>query len=657
MSDFRFHHLLKYFTDAEPMVAVFWFGLMLFTLGLAILMYTRWGQYKPLRKCMGLSLLAHLMLACYATTIHIATPASQPVEPAIGVHLGEFPIDNSPAVSESPSGGLATTTHTNERPWETFSGHAAASVENVALERAAIGPLFELKRSVYATEAGLSGASAVDHVALAETRLSEKKIAKATTDKATSNKPAQAIAVPTPKRRESGMPSALSGAVVEERMASDTSDRPVRAANESMPEALLESSVSTSASSDAAYSSANSSATAAIRVNPSPRVAGNAGSGLPSLSGAALASVARDPGELPGAYRLRTLPNRVSLVQTRGGTPETEAAVKASLKWLADNQSADGRWDPRVHGGGRPVTVLGHDRQKAGSHADTAVTGLALLAFLASGQTHLEGDYREDVRRGLDFLIRTQAADGNLAGEAETFEFMYSHAMAACALSEAYGMTRDTRLREPVSRAVGYTLRAQDPRGGGWRYRPGDAGDTSILGWQLMSLKSAELAGIPIPENTRRGIIRYLQSVASGKHGGQASYRPGEAVSRSMTAEALVCWQFLGIARQNPACDEAGDFVLGEMPSTESVTNFYYWYYGTLSMYQLQGRYWQQWNAALRDVVVRRQIKEGPQAGSWDTADVWGPSGGRIYTTALATLTLEVYYRFLPLYVDAGPGK
>ena len=101
--------------------------------------------------------------------------------------------------------------------------------------------------------------------------------------------------------------------------------------------------------------------------------------------------------------------------------------------------------------------------------------------------------------------MQTQAADGNLGGHAATFEFMYCHGMAACALSEAYGMTHDARLREPVRRAVDYTLRAQDPVGGGWRYKPGDAGDTSQLGWQMMTLKSAELAGIPIPERNPAG--------------------------------------------------------------------------------------------------------------------------------------------------------
>ena len=192
-------------------------------------------------------------------------------------------------------------------------------------------------------------------------------------------------------------------------------------------------------------------------------------------------------------------------------------------------------------------------------------------------------------------------------------------------------------------------MAAQDPNGGGWRYRPGEAGDTSQLGWQLMSLKSADLAGIPMPESTRQGIVRYLQSVSSGTHGGHASYRPGERPTRLMTAEALVCWQFLGLAREHPACNEAGDYVVGEVPG-EGVCNLYYWYYGTLSMYQLQGDHWQRWNEALRATLVGRQVKEGPLAGSWNTDDLWGGNGGRVYTTALATLTLEVYYRFLPLY-------
>jgi hypothetical protein len=284
------------------------------------------------------------------------------------------------------------------------------------------------------------------------------------------------------------------------------------------------------------------------------------------------------------------------------------------------------------------------------------MTGLALLAFLGSGHTHLEGPYQADVRRGLEFLMQAQAPDGNLGGQAAVFEFMYCHAMAACALSEAYGMTRDERLRETVRRAIGYTVAAQDPKGGGWRYRPGDSGDTSQLGWQVMSLKSAELAGFPMSEQTRQGIVRFLQSVSTGRHGGRASYRPGEPSTRTMSAEALVCWQFLGLGREHPACNETGDYVLTELPG-EGTFNLYYWYYATLSMYQLQDHHWERWNGAIRKALVERQVKDGPHAGSWDTDDLWGGHGGRVYTTALATLTLEVYYRFMPLYTVVASGE
>ncbi len=385
--------------------------------------------------------------------------------------------------------------------------------------------------------------------------------------------------------------------------------------------------------------------------------ASRATAGLPSSAGNTAGQASSGtpvPSAVPDAYRLRVAPDRAGVAQSRGGTAETEAAVKAALRWLADNQSANGRWDAKTHGGGRETNVAGRDRGGAGGTADSAVTGLALLAFLASGHTHLDGPYREDIRRGLEYLIRIQAPDGNLGGQAATFEFMYCHAMAACALSEAYGMTRDSRLREPVRRAVGYTVRAQDPVGGGWRYKPGDAGDTSQLGWQLMALKSAELAGIPIPDTTRQGVIRYLQSVSSGTYGGRAAYRPSEQPSRSMTAESLFCWQLLGLPRQHPAGGEAADYVLEETPG-EGTYNLYYWYYATLSMYQLHDAHWQRWNNALRAALLSRQVhQKGPLAGSWDTSDLWGSYGGRVYTTALATLTLEVYYRFLPLYVDVA---
>ncbi len=359
------------------------------------------------------------------------------------------------------------------------------------------------------------------------------------------------------------------------------------------------------------------------------------------------------PHSLPQIYELRVSPDRLRAAIGHGGTRETETAVVAALAWLATNQNADGRWNGRRLEAGRGTVIDGQERRDAGTQADTGLTGLSLLAFLASGHTHREGEHREQVRRGIDFLITVQAADGNLGGQGTIYEKMYCHAMATFALSECCAMSQDDRLREPVQRAINYTLRAQQPGGGGWRYQPREQGDMSQLGWQFMALKSAELAGIPIPPETRQGMLRFIGSVTSGKHGGLAGYRPGHRATRTMTAEALVCRQFLGLQRSNPACDEAGDFILAELPGQRE-PNFYYWYYGTLAMYQLQGERWQRWNEALQTALVGSQRTEGRLAGSWDPDPVWGTCGGRAYSTALGTLCLEVYYRYLPFYIEAA---
>jgi hypothetical protein len=390
-----------------------------------------------------------------------------------------------------------------------------------------------------------------------------------------------------------------------------------------------------------------------------------AGAGLTSGSGELIGppGVARagqsgnEGRQIPEIYRLRVAPDRSKLAQQRGATPETEAAVQAALRWLAANQSADGRWAPIAHGGGREAYVLGRDRDGAGAQADTGITGLALLAFLAAGHTHQRGDYQENVRRGLEYLLRAQAEDGSVAGDAKIFARMYCHAMATFALSEAYAMSGDTRLQGAIQRAVDFTIAAQDRSGGGWRYKPGDPGDTSQLGWQLLALKSAQLADIPVPDETRRNAWSFLNSVSSGDNFGLAAYRPSEQPSRPMTAEALLCRLFLGLQPDHALCREAGDFLLGQLPGEGSKLNLYYCYYGTLAMYQLQGPHWERWNAAMQQALLQTQQTGGPTAGSWNPDTLWGSYGGRVYSTALATLCLEVYYRFLPLYAETATAE
>jgi hypothetical protein len=362
--------------------------------------------------------------------------------------------------------------------------------------------------------------------------------------------------------------------------------------------------------------------------------------------------------QVPEALQARVASDRLQAAQPFGATAQTETAVAAALDWLAANQSPDGRWDADVHGAGRETrNVLGHDRRDrttgtmAGTQADSGITGLALLAFLGSGETHLSGKHRQNVQLGLEFLLSVQANDGNLASNAELFAAMYCHGMASLAVAEAYALSGDDRLLPGLKRALEFTIAAQHAAGG-WRYRPSEAtdpGDMSQFGWQLMALKSADLGGLPMPIATRVRMVRFLQSCSIGNRRGLAGYRPGDRASRTMTAEALVCRYFLESENSPAALDEGMAYVLEERPSQKS-PNYYYWYYGTLAMFQRQGVEWQRWNAALQAELLARQRWDGAAAGSYDADDLWGGYGGRVYSTALATLCLEVYYRYTPIH-------
>lgn len=380
----------------------------------------------------------------------------------------------------------------------------------------------------------------------------------------------------------------------------------------------------------------------------------------------------RSLSDVPPVYRSRLDPNRSALAQRAGATLASEQAVERALDWLARHQDAtDGRWD-----GGSARFRDGSVRENDDSftihcpagevcfgecfywEADTALTGLSLLAYLGAGYTHLDGKYAPVVARGLEFLLRSQKPDGDLRGESQAVG-MYCHSMATLALCEALALTGDSRLRPPAEKAVAFLVRSRAVDGLAWRYAPGaPSGDTSILGWAVMALKSGRTVGIPIPPDTQAGILGWLKKVSKGPNAGLAFYNldaTGTKVTPTMTAEAWACRQFLEVGGPGLASDEAAAYLL-ENATDRGEYNIYYLYYGTLAMYQHGGEAWSTWNARVRDDVVRRQRTKGHMAGSWDPDDSpYGTKGGRIYGTALATLTLEVYYRFLRLYDPATP--
>lgn len=370
---------------------------------------------------------------------------------------------------------------------------------------------------------------------------------------------------------------------------------------------------------------------------------------------------------LPAEYQLRTSDGRMDAAKKFGGNADSERAVERSLKYLASAQETQGYWSAVKFGAGRGIEATNDtSRPNVGSDADAGVTALSVLAYLGAGSTHQRGPYRANVDKALRWLIANQREDGYLGGQnVNEITGAYSHAMATFAIAEASAMREDEDprarsfgtsdstsdwLTEPLRKAIGYTVSAQLPDGG-WRYLPRQqqGGDTSILGWQLMSLKSAELAGIEIPANVRTGMVAYLRERSLGPNDGLAGYRSNDPPTPAMTAEALFCKQMLGLKRASDASREAVDYLLARPPRLAE-ENFYYWYYGTLAMYQFGGEPWQKWNERVRDLLVTEQKPDG----SWAPRGPWGQYGGRIYSTALATLSLEVYYRYLPLYKAGG---
>jgi hypothetical protein len=280
---------------------------------------------------------------------------------------------------------------------------------------------------------------------------------------------------------------------------------------------------------------------------------------------------------------------------------------------------------------------------------------LALLAFLGAGHSHRSGEYQEEVGRGITWLVQSQKESGDLFVGGAEFVWLYSHGMAAIALCEAYGMTKDPALKDPAQRSLDFIVAAQHPEFGGWRYRPRFESDTSVSGWQLMALKSGQMAGLNVPKSAYDGVSRWLDSVESKSSRGRYSYHPSKPDTLAMTAEGLLMKQYLGAGRLDGSLTAGSGYLKQYLPRLEE-RDAYYWYYATQVMFHMQGDYWFQWNARIRDLLVNSQQKASGTAGSWapesPTKSKWGEAGGRHYVTCLNLLMLEVYYRHLPLYIE-----
>jgi hypothetical protein len=340
---------------------------------------------------------------------------------------------------------------------------------------------------------------------------------------------------------------------------------------------------------------------------------------------------------------------RKAMVGGFGGTKQSERAVAAALNWIARHQNRDGSWSfDGYHWHCEDATCSGAGWLKA----DVAATALALLPFLASGQTHeSRGPYKANIYHGLAYLLKTQKRDGSLWGNSS--QKMYTHGMATITLCEAYGLTNDKTIGAAAQGAINFIQSAQHPRTGGWRYNPGDEGDTSVVGWIAMALKSGIVAGLDVSAPTLQGVKHWLSLCAAGKQQGLFSYTPGSGPSPSMTAVGLLLQQYSGMTPDTPAMKEGVGYIMSQLPNP-GFRSMYYWYYASQVMHNMPGPDWDRWNRAMRRVLIESQVKHGCATGSWDparpTSELLTWQCGRLCVTSLSALTLEVYYRYLPLY-------
>jgi hypothetical protein len=392
-----------------------------------------------------------------------------------------------------------------------------------------------------------------------------------------------------------------------------------------------------------------------------------------------------------------------------GGPPKSlqDAAVLDGMRWLARHQNVDGSWGALSlrdhcdadHPCADPKTIFT-------THYDEGLTALALLTFLGAGFSHETEAFLIDpvtgkkyvlgtiVKSGLKWLTEHQNPDGSFGKDRP---FMYCQALATMALCEAYGLTQNRYWHEPAQKAVDYLQAAQRPNPSGqgqwgWRYvgrqeverfHQGDSvdeqfkrelydADTSVTGWCVMALKSARMAGLDVQQPALDGGLAFAKWVTADnglvgyidpKGAGATVTGPNDHFiyhPAGMSALGMCIRTFTAHDENDPFLDLAAKQVVKDLPQVSKdrlSVDYYYWYYGSLAINQLDGpdspkkgggRYWGMWNKAMIDALLSLQDKSPKSCnqGGWLVGDRWSYSGGPVYATAINVLTLEVAYRY-----------
>lgn len=380
--------------------------------------------------------------------------------------------------------------------------------------------------------------------------------------------------------------------------------------------------------------------------------------------------------------------NRAQAAKTEGVglSPEFEAGVDRGLSWLVRHQDVSGAWRGREFDDN--CASKGACTARGGvKDREPAYTALALLALQGAGHRHLDGPYGDAARAGFAYVFAKTNYDGSHYEKEWTF--CYESSIACNALCDGYALTKDPWLAVGGQRMVDYLAKVQHP-GQTWRYSPrAKDRDTSVLSWVVMACVSAQHAGLdvpeqmlvgaevwlnqvcePVPPDTYEVLVidefkrpdRYAFDVSRDERGTERSYKlktlykPGYYTA-SMPAVGVLCRIWLGWTRAHPFCVGNANQLLSHIPGYNERLSVtfpsypYTWYYGSLAMYQMGGRYWTRWREECLKDLLKHQRTTGCTDGAWVTPSnetgEWS-DGGSVYCTSMAVLALESFYRYLP---------
>lgn len=334
---------------------------------------------------------------------------------------------------------------------------------------------------------------------------------------------------------------------------------------------------------------------------------------------------------------------RLQKLKESGGSPECEKAVSTSLEYLKSKQNPDGSWGKSNKG---------------------AMTGLALLCYLGRCETPDSPFYGDNVMKGILYLVELSKKnpEGIMSEQMASNYVPYEHGIATYALGEMYTLARLggrplPGMREAYEQGVKTIMKYQHDDGS-WvydvqkgHYAPTGREDLSVTGWQYQALKSAKLSGLKFDKlhTSIDKTVKYLQSKQTADGGYGANNREGYYNQWNLTGVGILGLQTLGhgkTAEIKKGIKFAHDLFEKE-PPTWSTANLYAWYYYAQAFFQNGGPEWKYWNETALPVILANQNKDGSWSPKLDPAKGGSAGGDNIYPTALCTLMLEVYYRYL----------